>query len=172
METLLGGEGVVVELEGTVGASAATDRKKGFDEYIAANCPGIEIVASQTGDFTRALGKEVMESFLKSYEKIDGVFAHNDDMALGAIEAIKEAGLVPGVDIKIVGVDGVKGAFEAMAAGEMNCSVECTPILAQQIFDTAWTLKNGGTVESYIMSADGVYFAEDVTEEVLASRKY
>ena len=172
METLLGGEGVVVELEGTVGASAATDRKKGFDEYIQTNCPGIEIVASQTGDFTRALGKEVMESFLKSYEKIDGVFAHNDDMALGAIEAIKEAGLVPGVDIKIVGVDGVKGAFEAMYAGEMNCSVECTPILAQQIFDVAWALKNGETVDSYIMSADGVYFAEDVTEEVLAGRQY
>ena len=92
MNDLLGGSGVVVELEGTVGASAAVQRKQGFDEYMAANCSGIEIVASQTGDFTRAQGKEVMESFLKTYDKIDGVFCHNDDMALGAIEAIKEAG--------------------------------------------------------------------------------
>ncbi len=100
MAKLIGEEGKIVELEGTVGASAATDRKTGFDEEMAANYPNIEIVASQTGDFTRAQGKEVMESFLKSNEDIKGVYAHNDDMALGAIEAIKEAGLKPGEDIK------------------------------------------------------------------------
>lgn len=172
MNDLLGGKGVVVELEGTVGASAATQRKQGFDEYIAKNCPDIEIVASQTGDFTRAMGKEVMESFLKTYDKIDAVFCHNDDMALGAIEAIKEAGLKPGEDVKVVGVDGVKGAFEAILAGEMNATVECTPILAQQIFDTAQLLKDGGTVEKWIMSADGVYTADKVTQEVVDGRKY
>ena len=87
-------KGKIVELEGTVGASAANDRKKGFDDQIAAKYPDIEILASQTGDFTRAKGKEVMESFLKTYgSEIQGVFAHNDDMMLGAIEAIKEAGL-------------------------------------------------------------------------------
>ncbi len=172
MNDLLGGSGVVVELEGTVGASAAVQRKQGFDEYMAANCSGIEIAASQTGDFTRAQGKEVMESFLKTYDKIDGVFCHNDDMALGAIEAIKEAGLKPGVDIKIVGVDGVKGAFEAILAGEMNCTVECTPILADQIFDTAAKLKAGESVEKWVMSADEVYTAERVTEDVVAGRAY
>lgn len=172
MNDLLGGSGVVVELEGTVGASAAVQRKQGFDEYMAANCSGIEIAASQTGDFTRAQGKEVMESFLKTYDKIDGVFCHNDDMALGAIEAIKEAGLKPGVDIKIVGVDGVKGAFEAILAGEMNCTVECTPILADQIFDTAAKLKAGESVEKWVMSADEVYTADRVTEDVVAGRAY
>lgn len=172
MNDLLGGSGVVVELEGTVGASAAVQRKQGFDEYMAANCPGIEIAASQTGDFTRAMGKEVMESFLKTYDKIDGVFCHNDDMALGAIEAIKEAGLKPGTDIKIVGVDGVKGAFEAILAGEMNCTVECTPILATQIFDTAAKLKAGESVEKWIMSADGIYTADKVTQEVVDGRAY
>ena len=172
MNDLLGGEGVVVELEGTVGASAAVQRKQGFDDYIAANCPGIEIVASQTGDFTRAQGKEVMESFLKTYDNIDAVFCHNDDMALGAIEAIKEAGLKPGEDIKIVGVDGVKGAFEAMLAGEMNCTVECTPILAAQIFETAAKLKAGESVEKWIMSADGIYTADQVTQEVVDGRAY
>lgn len=169
---LLGGAGKVVELEGTVGASAAVQRKQGFDEYIANNCADIEIIDSQTGDFTRAMGKEVMESFLKTYDDIDAVFCHNDDMALGAIEAIKEAGLKPGEDIKIVGVDGVKGAFEAILAGEMNCTVECTPILAEQIFETAWKLKNGETVDKWIMSADGIYTTDEVTEEVVAGRAY
>lgn len=169
---LLGGDGTVVELEGTVGASAAAQRKQGFDEYIAANCPNIKIVASQTGDFTRAMGKEVMESFLKTYDGIDAVFCHNDDMALGAIEAIKEAGLKPGEDIKVVGVDGVKGAFEAILNGEMNATVECTPILAQQIFDTAQLLKDGGSVEKWIMSADGVYTTENVDQSVVDGRKY
>lgn len=172
MNDLLGGAGKVVELEGTVGASAAVQRKQGFDDYIANNCPDIEILDSQTGDFTRAMGKEVMESFLKSYFDIDAVFCHNDDMALGAIEAIKEAGLKPGEDIKVVGVDGVKGAFESMLAGEMNCTVECTPILAQQIFDTAAKLKNGETVDKWIMSADGVYTADQVTQEVVDGRQY
>ena len=172
MAKLLDNKGNVVELEGTVGASAATDRKKGFDEYIAANCPDIQILASQTGNFTRAEGKEVMESFLKSYDNIDAVFCHNDDMALGAIEAIKEAGKKPGVDIKIVGVDGVKGAFEAMLAGEMNCTVECTPILANQIFETAAKLKAGETVDKWIMSADGIYTSDIVDQAVVDSRAY
>ena len=172
MNDLLGGKGKVVELEGTVGASAAVQRKKGFDEYIAANCPDIEILDSQTGDFTRSMGKEVMESFLKTYDDIDAVFCHNDDMALGAIEAIKEAGKKPGEDIKIIGVDGVKGAFEAILAGEMNCTVECTPILAEQIFETAAKLKNGETVDKWIMSADGVYTSDKVTQEVVDGRQY
>lgn len=169
---LLGGSGKVVELEGTVGASAAVQRKQGFDDYIAQNCPGIEIIASQTGDFTRSTGKEVMESFLKTYDDIDAVFAHNDDMALGAIEAIKEAGKKPGEDIKIVGCDGVSGAFEAMLAGEMNGTVECTPILAEQIFDTAAKLKNGEPVDKWIKSEDGVYTADMVTQDVVDSRAY
>ncbi|MCH5286619.1 MAG: ABC transporter substrate-binding protein [Christensenellaceae bacterium] len=172
MENLLGGSGVVVELEGTVGASAAVQRKQGFDSYMAANCPGIEIVASESGDFTLDMGKEVMASLLAAYDSIAGVFCHNDEMAMGAIEAIKEAGLKPGEDIKIVSVDGVKGAFEAILAGELNCTVECTPILAQQIFDTAAALKAGETVEKWIMSDDGVYTADKVTQELVDNRAY
>ena len=172
MEDLLGGSGVVVELEGTIGASAAIQRKQGFDDYIEANCPGIEIVASECGDFTRDMGKETMESLLETYDNIDGVFCHNDDMALGAIEAIKEAGLKPGVDIKIVSVDGVKGAFEAVMAGELNCTVECTPLLAEQIFETAAALKAGEAVDKWVVSDDGVFTADKVTQEVIDSRTY
>lgn len=171
MAKLLDGSGKIVELEGTVGSSAAVDRKTGFDDELAANYPDIEILESQTGDFTRALGKEVMESFLKTYDDIDGVFAHNDDMALGAIEAIKEAGKKPGEDIKIVSCDGVKGIFEAMAAGEANCTVECNPLLGPQFFEAAQTLKDGGTVEKWIKSNESVYTV-DQAEAELPNRVY
>lgn len=171
MAKLIGEEGKIVELEGTVGASAATDRKTGFDDEMAASYPKIEIVASQTGDFTRAQGKEVMESFLKSNKDIKGVYAHNDDMALGAIEAIKEAGLKPGEDIKVVSVDGVKAIFEAMAAGEANCTVECNPLLGPLFFETAAKLKAGESVDKWVKSVDGVFTA-DVAAEVLPDRKY
>lgn len=172
MESLLGGSGTVVELQGTIGASATIQREKGFDDYMAANCPDIKVVDHQSGDFTRDQGKAVMESLLKTHDHIDGVFAHNDDMALGAIEAIKEAGLKPGEDIKIISVDGVKGAFEAVLAGELNCTVECTPLLAQQIFDTAAALKAGKTVDKWIVSNDNIYTADKVTQEIIDGRTY
>ena len=171
MAKLIGETGKIVELEGTVGASAATDRKTGFDDEIAASYPNIEIVASQTGDFTRAQGKEVMESFLKSHKDIVGVYAHNDDMALGAIEAIKEAGLKPGVDIKVVSIDGVKAIFEAMVAGEANCTVECNPLLGPLLFETAAKLKAGESVEKWVKSVDGV-FTSDTAADVIGDRKY
>ncbi len=171
MAELIGGKGKIVEIEGTVGASAATDRKTGFDEEIAKNYPDIQIIASQTGDFTRAQGKEVMESFLKSNPDIVGVYCHNDDMALGAIEAIKEAGLKPGKDIVTVSVDGVKGIFEAMVAGEANCTVECNPLLGPLFFETAAKLRKGESVEKWVKSVDGV-FTSDVAADVIDSRAY
>src|SRR4029077_4248724 len=122
----------IVELQGTVGSAPANDRKKGFAEVIA-NDPRYKIIRSQTGDFTRAKGKEVMEAFLKAEgKKINVLFAHNDDMAIGAIQAIEEAGMKPGKDILIVSIDGVKGAFQAMIAGKLNVSVECSPLLGPQ----------------------------------------
>lgn len=167
MSNLLNGEGKIVQLEGTVGASAANDRKKGFEDEIAANHPGIEILASQTGDFTRAKGKEVMESFLKTYgSEINGVYAHNDDMMLGAIEAIKEAGLQPSVDIKTVSIDGVKGIFEAMVAGEANVTVECNPLLGPQFFEVCQSLKDGEEVEKWVKSEEGIYRADTAAEDI------
>ncbi len=172
MSRLLNGKGKIVQLEGTVGASAANDRKTGFENEIKANHPGIQIIASQTGDFTRAKGKEVMESFLKTYGKeIKGVYGHNDDMVLGAIEAIKEAGLRPGKDIVTVSVDGVRGIFEAMAAGEANVTVECNPLLGPQFFDAAAKLKAGQSVPKWIKSEEGIYRAETAAKD-LPNRKY
>ena len=118
----------VVQLEGTTGAAPAIDRAEGFAEKIKAD-DSIEITASQTGDFTRDGGKQVMESFLQSDDSIDVVFAHNDDMGLGAIEAIEAAGLEPGKDIKIITIDAVKDGMTALADGKINYIVECNPLL-------------------------------------------
>lgn len=172
MGDLLGGQGAIVELEGTVGASVANDRKKGFDDEIAASYPGITILESQTGDFTRAKGKEVMESFLKTYgSEIKGVYGHNDGMVLGAIEAIKEAGLNPGKDVVTVSIDAVKSIFEAMAAGDANVTVECNPLLGPQFFQAAADLKQGKTLPRWIKSDEGIYFAETAAAD-LPTRLY
>lgn len=161
----------IVELQGTVGASAATDRMSGFADAIS-KYSGYKIIKSQTGDFTRSKGKEVMEAFLKSDgDKIDVVYAHNDDMALGAIQAIEEYGLVPGKDIIIVSIDGVKGAFEAIAEGKMNCTVECTPLLGPGLMDAAKILVDGGSLPKWVKSNDRV-FADEAAVAELPNRVY
>jgi len=113
-----------------------------------------------------------MESFIKQFQgQINGVYAHNDDMMLGAIEAMKEAGLKPGSDIKTVSIDGVKGIFEAMAAGDANVTVECNPLLGPQFFDAAQKLKAGQSVEKWIKSTEGIFRADTAAKD-LPTRKY
>ena len=166
------GKAVIAELVGTPGSAPAIDRKKGFEEILAKN-PGMKIVKSQSGDFTRAKGKEVMESFLKSPEakQITALFAHNDDMALGAIQAMEEAGIKPGKDILIVSIDGVKGAFEAMAAGKLNCTVECNPLIGPQLFDAVQSIMDKKTLPKRTQVLEGVYDQSQAAKE-LPNRKY
>ena len=135
----------VVELQGTVGSSPAIARKKGFDEAIAKS-PNVKIVRSQSGDFTRAKAKEVMESAIKSLggTKVCAVYAHNDDMMIGAIQAMKEAGLRPGKDVLTVSIDGVPDIFKAMADGEANATVELTPEMAAPALDMLAAYKKDG----------------------------
>jgi simple sugar transport system substrate-binding protein len=168
----MNGKAMIAELQGTPGSAPAIDRKKGFEEVIA-HYPGMKIIKSQTGDFTRAKGKEVMEAFLRSPEgkKINALFAHNDDMALGAIQAIEAAGLRPGKDIIIVSIDGVRGAFDAMVAGKLNCTVECNPLLGPQLFDAAEKIAAGQPVPHRIVTKEGVY-DQSVAKQVIASRQY
>ncbi len=167
----LGGTGNIVELQGTPGSAPAIDRKKGFEEGIAPH-EGIRIIRSQTGEFTRAKGKEVMEAFLKSAPgQINAVYAHNDDMALGAIQAIEDAGLKPGKDILIVSIDGVRGAFEAMVAGKLNCTVECNPLLGPAAFDAVAKAVAGETLPKNIVVQDRV-FDQSTAAEVIDSREY
>ncbi len=161
----------IVELQGTVGSAPAIDRKKGFEEVIKAN-PKLQVIRSQSGEFTRAKGKEVMEAFLKAKDKkIDVLYAHNDDMAIGAIQAIEEAGLKPGKDIVIVSIDGVKGAFQAMLAGKLNVTIECNPLLGPQLMQLARDVVAGKPVEKRITVIEGVFPAEAAAKE-LPNRKY
>ncbi|MDB5327083.1 MAG: putative periplasmic protein precursor [Phycisphaerales bacterium] len=166
------GKASIAELDGTPGSAPANDRKKGFDEVIAKH-PDMTVIMEQTGEFTRAKGKEVMEAFLKSPEgkNITALYAHNDDMALGAIQAIEAAGIKPGVDIKIVSIDGVKSAFEAMADGKTNCVVECNPLIGPQLFDLVADVVAGKTVAKRTDVKEGVFMQEQAKDE-LPNRKY
>ncbi len=164
----------VVQLEGTTGSSPAIDRKKGFEEAIAGH-DNIKVIRSQTGDFTRAKGKEVMESFLKAEDggkNICALYAHNDDMAVGAIQAIKEAGLKPGTDILVVSIDAVPDIFLAMAAGEANATVELTPNMAGPAFDAlAAYMKDGTVPPKWIQTESKLYTQADDPQAVYEQKK-
>ena len=168
MNKLLPDGGKVIELSGTTGSGAAIGRAEGFRETLADN---IEIVDSQTGNFTTAEGKPVMEAFLKKYgDEIDGAFIHNDNMAIGAVEAIKAAGLQPG-DIKIISVDGTRGGFQLMIDGWVQADVECNPLLGPQVLEMALKLTNGEPVEPETLTLETVYFPDEA-EALLPERQY
>ncbi|WP_371614129.1 ABC transporter substrate-binding protein [Streptomyces sp. NBC_00454] len=160
----------IVELQGTTGSAPANDRKAGFADAIHADGK-FKIVASQTGDFTRAKGKEVMQAFLKSQKDIDVLYAHNDDMALGAIQAIEESGKKPGTDIKVISVDGIKDAFVAMTEGKINVVVECNPMLGDQLMELTKKVAAGESVPPRIETQEGV-FPQDKAAAALPSRSY
>jgi ABC-type sugar transport system substrate-binding protein len=168
---IVNGKANIVELVGTVDSAPANDRYKGFREVLK-DYPDMKIIDSQSGDFTRAKGKEVMEVFLKKHGKnITALYAHNDDMATGAIQAIEEYGLKPGVDIKIVSVDAAHGAFEAMIAGKLNATVECNPLLGPQFLELALKVVNGEPVPKWVPSKESIYFPDNA-KDILPTRKY
>ena len=171
MAKLLGGKGKIVELVGTIDSAPANDRYKGFREILK-DYPEMEIITSKSGDFTRAKGKEVMEEFLQRYgDEIDALYAHNDDMAIGAIKAIEAYGLKPGQDIKIVSVDAVRDAFKAMIDSKLNATVECNPLLGPQFFELALKVANHEPVPKWIPSKESIYYPENAAE-ILPTRKY
>jgi galactofuranose transport system substrate-binding protein len=167
-----GGKAVIAELEGTTGSAPANDRKKGFDDVIAKN-PGMQIVFSQTGEFTRAKGKEVTEALLKSPKgkDVNVIFAHNDDMALGAIQAIEAAGKKPGVDIMIVSIDGVRDGIQAIADGKINYICECNPLLGPVLFDSIEKFRKGEDIPKRQVIPDSEFDATNAAK-VLPDRKY
>jgi len=171
MADIVKGDARIVELVGTVGSAPANDRARGFREVLA-KYPNMQIIDSRSGDFTRAKGKEVMQELLREHGKqITALFAHNDDMAIGAIKAIEEYGLKPGTDIKIVSVDGIHDAFEAMIAGKLNATIECNPLLGPQFYELALRVVNGEQVPKRVPSIESI-FLPDNAAEVLATRKY
>lgn len=171
MARLLNGQGNIVELEGTVGSTPQIDRRTGFEQCLKDN-PGMHVTVRQSGDFIRARGKEVMKTILRDYgHQFNALFAQNDDMALGAIEALEEEGLKPGVDIKIVSIDAERAAFEAMIAGKLNATIECSPMLGPQFFETALKLTNGEPVEKWVKSNESIFRQDTATVE-LPKRQY
>ena len=171
MADITGGKANIVELVGTVDSAPANDRARGFREILV-DYPDMKIIDSESGDFTRARGKEVMEDFLNKHGRdITAVFSHNDDMSLGAIQAIEDFGLRPGVDIKIVSVDAARGAFDAMIAGKLNATVECNPLLGPQFFELALKVVNGEEVPKRVPSIESIFFPDNA-REILPTRKY
>jgi ABC-type sugar transport system substrate-binding protein len=164
----------VVEISGAVGASAAIDRAKGFREKMG-DC-GITVTDTQTGNWGVPESKAVMEAFLKKSKDIQGVFGHNDEEAIGAIQAIKEAGLVPGKDIQVIGVDATADGFKYLITGELGADIECNPLLAPQVYEAALKAVNGDTsLPKWVPSQEGEFFAAqgaDALNAILATRKY
>jgi len=163
----------VWELVGNVGSSPAIDRGKGFRET-AEKC-GIVVTNSQTGNWSVVEGKQVTEAWLKASKDVQGIFGQNDEMAFGAIEALKEAGLVPAVDVKVTSVDATAGAFQAMLDGTLNVAVECNPLIAPQVFEAALATMNGegASLPKWIPSIEGIFAMTDPNlKEIAAGRKY
>jgi simple sugar transport system substrate-binding protein len=161
----------VWELVGNVGSAPAIDRGTGFRE-VAEKC-GITITNSQTANWSIKEGKEVTEAWLNESKDVQGIFGQNDEMAFGAIEALKEAGLVPAEDVKVVSVDATSGAFQAMLDGTLNAAVECNPLLAPQVYEAALAALNGETLPKWIPSQESVFTKDDENlQEVAAGRKY
>lgn len=161
----------MVVLEGTTGSAPANNRADGFDAAIEGT--PIEKIDSQTGDFTRDGGKSVMEGFLQKYgaDGIDLVYAHNDDMALGAIEAIEAAGATPGEDIKIISIDAVHDGMQALVDGKINYIVECNPLLGEKAADLVKAVVAGESVEKRTIVEDQA-FDQEAAKEALPDRKY
>jgi simple sugar transport system substrate-binding protein len=161
----------IAELEGTAGSDPAIERKRGFDETIAKE-PRMKIVKSVPAEFQLPKGKEAMEAIWKAEGGgIDAVYAHNDDMALGAIQAIEEAGKTPGKDVLVVSIDATKGAFDAILAGKLACAVECSPLLGPAAFDAIEKLRRGETVDKRTIVEDRVFDASNAAAE-RPNRKY
>jgi simple sugar transport system substrate-binding protein len=165
------GEIDIVELQGSVGSAPANDRKQGFSEVIAAD-PRYRIIRSQSGDFSRESGKRIMESYLQAEgRRIRVLFAHSDTMALGAIDAIEAAGFKPGSDILVISIEGSRKALEAIVAGKLNVSVECSPLLGPQLMTTVRQLAAGKPVPKRVITQESVFTRENAAGEI-AHRGY
>ncbi|SLN53048.1 ABC transporter substrate-binding protein [Ruegeria meonggei] len=160
-----GEKGVIVELEGTTGSSPANDRKKGFDDQIATD-DRFEIVASQTGDFARDLGRQVMETLLQAHPDVNVVYAHNDEMAIGAIQALELAGRKPGEDVIIVSIDGTRDALQAIIDGKMGVTVESSPFFGPLACDVMKRYAAGEEIPGWIKVEDRIFTKDNAADHI------
>jgi galactofuranose transport system substrate-binding protein len=159
------GKTKIIELEGTVGSSPANDRKKGFDEAINA-AGGFEILASQSGDFARDKGRQVAEALLQAHPDANVVYAHNDEMAMGAIAALEAIGKVPGKDVLVLSIDGGKEAVQAVVDGKIAAVVECNPRFGPKAFETLQRFASGETIEPWVKNVDKFYDPSNAQAEL------
>ena len=159
------GKSKIIELEGTTGSSPANDRKKGFDEAINA-AGGFTILASQSGDFSRDKGRQVAESLLQAHPDADIIYAHNDEMAMGAIAALEAAGKVPGKDVIVLSIDGGKEAVQAVVDGKINAVVECNPRFGPKAFETMARYAKGEKIEPWVINTDKFYDSSNAAAEL------
>jgi len=174
LDKATGGNAKIIELEGTTGAGPAIDRKTGFDDYVAGTFKGtptadgarsgMEIIASQSGDFLRDTGQKVMETLLTAHPEVTAVYAHNDEMAIGAIAALKAAGRKPGQDVILVSIDGENAAMDAIVAGELGASVESSPFFGPISHDTMMQYVNGETIPAWVVVSDRFFDASNAKD--------
>ncbi len=162
------GKAKIIELQGTLGSSPANDRKKGFAEAIADH-PGMQIIASQSGDFARDTGRQVMETLLQAHPEATAVYAHNDEMAIGAIAALEAAGRHPGKDITVVSVDGEKDGLQAIVDGTLGATVECNPRFGPAAFAAAKAYGMGQKVPVNVVNTDHFYDASNAAASIAGS---
>jgi ribose transport system substrate-binding protein len=160
-----GGNAKIIQLEGTVGSSPANDRRRGFEEAIKAH-PGMQIVASQSGDFARDKGRQVAETLLQAHPDATAIYAHNDEMAVGAIAAVEAAGKTPGKDITIVSIDGTRDALQAIIDGKMGATVECNPRFGPKAFETLAAYAKGETIPAWVKNEDKFFDAGNAKTEI------
>ena len=165
MENFEGEEGIVVELEGTTGSSPAQDRKSGFDDALAAD-DRFEIVASQTGDFARDQGRQVMETLLQAHPDVNVVYAHNDEMAIGAIQALEQAGRKPGEDVTVVSIDGTRDALQAIIDGKLGVTVESSPFFGPLACETMNAYAAGEEIPAWVKVEDRIFTAENAADAI------
>ena len=165
IENFDGDKGVIVELEGTTGSSPANDRKKGFDDRIAED-DRFEIVASQTGDFARDLGRQVMETLLQAHPDVNVVYAHNDEMAIGAIQALELAGRKPGEDVTIVSIDGTRDALQAIIDGKMGVTVESSPFFGPLACEVMNKYAAGEEIPGWVQVEDRIFTQENAADHI------
>ncbi|XWN23056.1 MAG: ABC transporter substrate-binding protein [Roseibium sp.] len=165
IENFKGDKGIIVQLEGTTGSSPANDRKSGFDDRIVED-ERFEIVASQSGDFARDLGRQVMETLLQAHPDVNIVYAHNDEMAIGAIQALELAGRKPGEDVLVVSIDGTRDALQAIIDGKMGVTVESSPFFGPLACETMKRYAAGETIEPWVQVKDRIFTADNAAKHI------
>ncbi len=162
------GKAKILELEGTVGASPAILRKQGFDTTIKSQ-PGVQLLDSISGNFTRTAGAKAFQMLLAAYPNVTAVYAHNDEMALGAIDVLKKAGKVPGKDVIIVSIDGERAGLEAIVTGELGATVETNPRFGPLAFHAFDQYVNGAHLPIWIKVQDRLFTNQNAAQAISAS---